>query len=523
MKTIDSRSTKTNGQVLVIFAGGLVLFMAIAALVIDLGFVFMKARHEQNAADPAALAAARYIRVPPSGTPDIPAMWTAACSYATANGFAATRTDTNVRCDPSSPADESRLTVNYPPSRSAGQYAGHLGFVEVVITQPHHSFFAGILGMATIPVTRSAVAAFSRGDSNSSSLIALAPTGCASATIGGSSSLTIHPIVPGTAGGYIQVNSNCGATASPDNACSNGSGALKVNGTVPVSAPHTYVVGSCTLVGSNSGISPANSLTESANFVGDPLTGLLPPTQAALGAVCPTKDQPDPNVGSRTTIGGTGCTFSGSGSYVLAPGTYYGGWKITGSPNVNLQPGIYVIAGGGIRDNGGLLDSIAGPTGNPDTARVLIFSTDVASSHAACITGGGSLDLCQGDMTFSAQSTLSLKGLDSSPCPPISSTGCPYAGLLFWMDGAGRVAPAGHNIVIQAGTSLNIAGTIYDPAGDVGLHGSTSAGGGCNTAPFNCAAVQIIANTFTVDGGNGLDMPYDPSQLYHLDQKGLVR
>ncbi|GAC1669251.1 MAG: hypothetical protein NVS9B8_11990 [Candidatus Limnocylindrales bacterium] len=516
-------NSRKQGQVLVIFAGGLVLLMAIAALVVDLGFVFMKSRHEQNAADPGALAAARYIRVAPSGTPDIAKMWTAACAYALSNGFSPVRTDTNLACDSSGANDESRITVSYPPSRSGGQYAGHLGFVEVVLSQPHHSFFAGLLGMATIPVTRSAVAAFSSGDSNSSSLIALAPSGCATATIGGTSSVNIHPIVPGTAGGYIQVDSDCGATANPDNLCSNGQSALKINGTAPVTAPHTYVVGSCTVVGTGSSLQPSGQLTEGANYVGDPLTSLRPPTQAALGAFCPTASQPDPNVGVRTTIGGTGCTFNGSGSYTLAPGTYYGGWQVTGSPVVNLQPGIYIIAGGGIRDNGGMLASIAGPTGNPDTARVLIFSTDISTYHDACVAGSGSNDVCQRDLTFSAQSTLSLKGLNASPCPPVSSSGCPYAGLLFWMDGSDRVSPNGHNISIQAGSSLNLAGTIYNPVGDVGLHGSTSAGGGCNVAPFNCAAVQIIANTFTVDGGNALDMPYDPSQLYHLDQKGLVK
>ena len=55
-----------RGQILVIFAGGLVLLMVIGALVIDLGFTFMIRRGEQNAADPGAIAAARFIQ---SGLP----------------------------------------------------------------------------------------------------------------------------------------------------------------------------------------------------------------------------------------------------------------------------------------------------------------------------------------------------------------------------------------------------------------------------------------------------------------------
>ena len=77
-----------RGQVLPIFAAGLVAILAITALVVDVGFVFMLRRHEQNAADPGALAAARYI---PTG--DRAAMWTGACAYALLNGPSAPAED----------------------------------------------------------------------------------------------------------------------------------------------------------------------------------------------------------------------------------------------------------------------------------------------------------------------------------------------------------------------------------------------------------------------------------------------
>jgi uncharacterized membrane protein len=50
-----------RGQVLVMVAGAMLTLLAIGALVVDLGFSWMLVRHEQNAADPAALAAARWI------------------------------------------------------------------------------------------------------------------------------------------------------------------------------------------------------------------------------------------------------------------------------------------------------------------------------------------------------------------------------------------------------------------------------------------------------------------------------
>jgi hypothetical protein len=532
MKGNAVRSGRERGQVLVIFAGGLILLMAITALVIDLGFVFMTARHEQDAADPGAVAAARYIRVPPSGTYVLSSMWTAACSYALANEFNPTRTDNSQLCDATKPTDQSTITVNYPPKVTGGQYAGHLGFVEVLISQPHHTFFAGIVGLSSIQVTRSAVAAFSSGDSNSSSLIALHAGHdiCPSATIGGNSTITIHAL-GGATGGYVQVNSDCNAVSGPDNLCpSSGSGqtALKINGSGTVTAPHTYVVGSCNSPGGGT-LNPSGSLTEGANYLGDPLASLRPPTQNPVGAVCPVENQSDPNNGTRTVAGGSGCTFKKTGNvYTLAPGTYYGGWTIQQNPKVNLLPGIYILAGGGISTSGGTLDSVAGPSGDPDTARVLIFSTDVSASHSACINGisaSRAAAECQQSIDVSAASDLILKGLNSSPCPPVSSAGCPYAGMLMWQDGAGsKTKSTSNDIIFGAGASLNVAGTIYAPTGSVTLHGSTNTNAGCTSGPsMNCASVQIIADTFTIDGGNNLDMPYDPSQLYHLDQKGLVR
>jgi len=527
------RTARERGQVLVIFAGGLILLMAITALVIDLGFVFMKARHEQNAADPGAVAAARYIRVPPSGTPILSSMWTAACSYAVANDFNPIRTIDNQLCDTTKPTDESTITVNYPPKTTGGQYAGHLGFVEVLISQPHHTFFAGILGLSSIQVTRSAVAAFSSGDSNSSSLIALhgGHDICPSATIGGSSTITIHAL-GGATGGYVQVNSDCNAVPNPDNVCTNsnsGQTALKINGSGTVTAPHTYVVGACNAPGGGS-LLPPGSLTESANYLGDPLSSLQAPIQNPVGAVCPVENQSDPNNGTPTVPGGSGCTFKGKNTitYTLAPGTYYGGWTINNNPTVNLLPGIYILAGGGISTTGGTLDSVAGPSGNPDTARVLIFSTDITASHAACVNGisaSRALAECQQSIDVSAGSNLILKGLNSTPCPPVSSTGCPYAGMLMWQDGAGsKTKSTSNDIIFGAGSSLNVAGTIYAPTGSVTLSGSTGTNTGCSSGTtMNCASVQIIADTFTINGGNNLDMPYDPSQLYHLDQKGLVR
>ena len=84
---MNRRRRRQSGQVLVIFAGGMLTLLVIAALVIDLGFTLTIRRAEQNAADAGAIAAARYIRTGTGGTAEPAKIIQAACFYAEQNGF----------------------------------------------------------------------------------------------------------------------------------------------------------------------------------------------------------------------------------------------------------------------------------------------------------------------------------------------------------------------------------------------------------------------------------------------------
>jgi Putative Flp pilus-assembly TadE/G-like len=470
-----------KGQILVIFVGGLVTLLLIAALVIDLGFTFAIRRMEQNVADPAAIAAARFIRT--GATPDLTGMTTAACSYARRNGlFPSATTDT--QCTAANDPNGTTLTVNYPPSSSGGTFAGRDGFVEVIIARQYHSFFAGIVGISQIGVSSSAVAAFSAGDSNSSSLIALDPNNdCQAGRTHGTGNINIHQVAGITNGGYVHVNSTC-ATGAPDGTCStNGQGGLDIVGGGTITSPHTYVSGTCKKSGTLVG-----PLTEGAVQIGDPLLELAPPAFGTPnpGAEC--------GVGSGvfttpTGSGAGGCRFP-TGTTNLQPGVYYGGWDIRNNVTLVLTPGIYIIAGGGVKLNaGGSITDVQGASGTP--APVMIFNTDNPVTH----TGQASLD-------FTAQATLKLHGLASGP----------YRGIVVWNDGNGSNPTAA--ITLGGQTSLDLAGTVYSPKGLVTMEGGSGVG--------STAAVQIIAWQFDVGGGSNLDMPYDPNQLYRFDEKGLV-
>jgi len=268
--------TRERGQILVVFAGGLVLVLAIAALVIDIGFTFMIRRAEQNAADPGAIAAARYIRTGPGLTAEPTKMREAACFYAEQNGFFSGAGGNVGACTPANDPNGTVLAVNYPPSVGAGEFAGDPGKVEVVLARTQQTFLAGIVGIFNIGVASSAVAAFDNGDSNTSSLIALDPNNdCSSGKTHGGGGVNIHPVIPGTLGGYVHVNSTCNQ-GPPDTICgTNGQGGLDLTGNGNLTAPHTYVSGTCKASGNGALI---GTLTEGAVQIGDPLLELPPPS-----------------------------------------------------------------------------------------------------------------------------------------------------------------------------------------------------------------------------------------------------
>ena len=489
--TYDSR-----GQALIIVAFSMVVLLGIGALVIDLGMSWMLRRHEQNAADPASLAAARYIE-----DGDYTAMRTAACFYVQQNGFFE---DDPGCADALDPANRN-LEVMWPPSGPhAGPFGGRTEMVLVVVRTTHPSFFGRIFGDDHAEVATGAVAARETVSANSNSLVALDPDSCAAGKIHGNGDITIEPVVnPDTgdpySGGYVHINSDCSSGAF-DDACGPGSGAFHHGGNAgaELTAPHIYIHGTCQV----SGGMVDSPLTEGAPQIGDPLAGLRGPRQEEYPAGhCPRKQgtmivydemQPDDPDGCQFNVNGMTAT--------LTPGVYYGGWDFKGNDvTLKLEPGVYIIAGGGIKVSGSATVSSIGSDPTTDPARVLLFNTD-NTEDSACTPDQARC--VQGPINLSGQASLKIWGLDSGP----------WKGLLLWQDGAGSNPAAPISMVGQG--DMNIAGTISAPQAHVKREGN-----GSSTAVL---AVQVISWTWDVGGNGDLYMPYDPSQLYHITQRGLV-
>ena len=178
---------------------------------VDLGLSWILRRQEQNAADPASIAAARYIEEGDTAATRTK-MRTAACFYAQQNGFFTTD---NATCVAARAAGD--LQVLWPPiGPHAGQFAGRPEMVLVVIRDQHPTFFGRIFDQDSASVATGAVAARETQSANSNGLVALDPTSCAAGHIHGNGEITIEPVenpdTPGMpySGGYVQINSSCG-------------------------------------------------------------------------------------------------------------------------------------------------------------------------------------------------------------------------------------------------------------------------------------------------------------------------
>jgi hypothetical protein len=509
-----------RGQILLITAAAMIVLFGIAALVIDLGFSWMLHRQEQNAADPGAIAAARHLKDSLGN-----ASWNQAaaeadaCFYAQDNGFfeddPGCNDALNVTTD---------LQVHSPPI--SGPYSGAGGHVQVIIRATHPSFFSRILTGEDPLVVNGAVAANTTGNSNTASLVALQTdcSGGSAGSINGGGEINIFPANPGDTGGYVHVNSPCGD--SEDDDCTNGVGqaALSISGTLR--APSVNSVGSCTEQGSVPGLicTPAPTppatgcVDEDSHILGDPLYGLPKPHLDAFpNGVCPDGTASTPTSTQPCRLRGNGpgacppvdliptCT--------LTPGVYYGGFDIQGV-RVRLQPGMYILAGGGIELSGGSpsLEAVAGPTGIE--ARIMIFSTD----------GPGCPSIpaqCQDDITFTANESFRAKALNAATCGLVSPQACPLSGILLWQDAEASDGDATVKLGGQASSVL--AGTIYAPAAHVEITGGTDTTG-CSgpVETQSCLSIQIISWTWTITGNAIVDMPYDPNEMYKPENRGLV-
>lgn len=139
MSSITDRRRGERGQTLAIVAFGLIGILAVAALVFDVGQNLFDRRKQQDVADSAALAAARWLttaacKAAPSPA-NCPEAVDAASELIARHGY-----------DPATQA-----TINIPPD-AASVFHGFPGYVQVTVDANRPSFFAGLLGLTSFRI-----------------------------------------------------------------------------------------------------------------------------------------------------------------------------------------------------------------------------------------------------------------------------------------------------------------------------------------------------------------------------------
>ena len=474
---------RDRGQVLVLFAGGVFAILVVAALAFDVGMMLLERRDEQNAADAAALAGARYIFEADCVAPD----WVctkaraAALQVASLNGY-----------DDADPTES--VLIEIPPTD--GRYIALPNFIEVEIDSERASIFAGVFGQATWPVSVFAVATNDQSLTFPFSTLALNETACKAIHVSGTGIVEAY--------GNVQANSN--GSDCPDG--SNVGFSRTGGGTITIFADDATCRSAGEIQSEGSGTMTC-AQAENSFALPDPLAGIDPPAKPGLaapmvqmsgpskpvldhcpGAVSP-KTPPSETQTTTCDVNGNGGAYRGI-KWLLSPGLYPAGLMVDNEATAYLLPGIYWIGGGGFQVSGDAsVISVA------SQAEAAAMAADPTQTRTLFDAGGGGIMIYNSKLPTSAAGSLTLghaggvlllKALDVPATDPPDPNE-DYDDISIFQD---RTVTEPVTLV-GGNADGEVAGIIYVPAAHVQINGSSS----------EFIVDQVIADTFKINGNGG--------------------
>jgi Flp pilus assembly protein TadG len=302
------------------------------------------------------------------------------------------------------------VTVDVPPG--TGSHAQNTSYVKVTVQHTTPTFVAGLIGVAHTLTTVSAVSGPAGG--GNPCLLALGSSGAASLK----------------ANGNVQITANdCGIFVDSSDAS-----AIDCFGkSNTFTASVIGVVGGIDTKQCNTSTSAVHA---GAVQTPDPFLGFpAAPVTTCLGNIPNTKN------------------------IHLVPGTYCKGISITGTHTVTMDPGVYVIHGGGF--------SIGGST-SVSGSGVTIYNTGTGATGT----------YAYGPVNFTGGAGINL----SAP-----STGV-YAGMLFYQDPLNTL-----NATLGGNSDVVLSGNLYFPTSSLTLSGSNTT----NIPIGSVVAKNIIFNAGT--------------------------
>ncbi len=308
--------------------------------------------------------------------------------------------------------DSVSVTVNMPPAN--GYYTGDATAVEAIVSQTVGTFFMGLIGSSSVTVRTRSVA---RESSGASCVYVLDPAA--------SSALS--------ASGGVIVNVGCGIMVD-----SSSTTAVNVSGGARLSATAIDIVGSYSVSGGST-VTPTPHVHVASQS--DPLAYI-----------------PAPSVGACTQ---SHFSLSG-GTHTLSPGVYCYGMSISGGSHATLNPGTYILLGGGLSLSGGSTLTGTGVT----------FYNTKDATHAF------------GQISISGGTIVQL----TAP-----TTGA-RAGMLFFQD---RSVTSGSGGSLSGGSGSIFNGALYFPGTSVSYSGGTTG-----------SYTILVAKTVSFSGGSTLNADY---------------
>jgi hypothetical protein len=394
---LKQRSTRPRRAAILVWAAlSLAVIVGVLAINLDGGRLLEERRNVQSAADAAALAggATLYSNYwTYNGKDPTGAAAASAVAAAVANGI-----------------PSGSVTVNIPPQ--SGIYAGTAGYVEVLIQNNVNGSFGAIFTNSPLPVAARSVA---RGLPMQIGMIMLQPSGP-------NAFLNQSPV-------FTLINAPLIVNSTDAAAFDQASFGAVVASRYDITGGYTNPGGALILGTMNTGTSP----------VPDPLQFL-----------------PIPSTSGATVRSSTPMTVNSMLPTVLQPGIYQGGIHVTNLASVVMEPGVYIVQGGGF-----VVDSEASALG----LGVMVYNT-TSTSYAA------------GPISVTSVGKVTLTA-------PMSGT---YQGINFFQDRSLT------NPVTLSGEGLAaITGTVYAASAPASLTGGLAVG-------LNVLGGAFVVNSMTVKG-----------------------
>jgi hypothetical protein len=519
-------ATNERGQILIIFAFAFVAIIIMLTLLFDGARGLVMRRELQNASDAAAMAGANILQsISPTG-----------CSLIEGPPPGDEQLAVKLAVEASVAAN----LPNYPLTAIDIRCGAGNTVVEVRLNDQSPTFFGQFFGRGPLDVGARSQAINGQNAGNQYSVILLddsnlswpqARRGCPSFLLSGGPTVIFDS--------SIYIDSDCTEA--------NG-GAMSTNGnatslTLGQGGPTIRMVGEYNQQALT--ITPAP--IEGAAYKADPLKYLdLPPPSSSWppGYVAemppgyfdsPTKFTSASSLkvraNSKTTIG----QGQSSSTQVLSPGVYKGGIELRNSSVALLEPGIYVIQGGGLK-LGAQSSLFAVDYGVTSFPAVWTNSCHDASCGVMIFnTGDQSGSLAMGDINISAGATFKVRSYESAANSPssirnnVAGNGCcagthysnpEFDHMLFWQP---RTPAASSNyaqpvIHLNGGGNVFMSGTIYAPQAKV-LMGGGSGGSGGSTFVLT---LQFIVWDLEISGNATFHFVYEGDEFVTPPDYGLI-